>query len=82
MSDKKEYEEFKRGFARRLRVVAADRDIKLKTIADEAGIDHTHIYKYAHGENLPTAYALAKLAVALGVDANYLLGIKANGGAK
>lgn len=80
--DKQDYERFKRNFSRRLRFIAADRDVRLKTIADAANIEPTHIYKYAHGQALPGAYHLAKLSVALGVDANVLLGIKAKGDAQ
>lgn len=76
MKDEEEYKKFKRGFALRLRLIAANRDLKYKTIADEAGIEPTHIYKYVHSESLPGAYHLAKLATSLGVSADHLLGIE------
>lgn len=76
MRNKEDYEKFKRGFALRLRLIAANRDLKFKTIADEADIEPTHIYKYVHGESLPGAYHLAKLAASLGVSADHLLGIE------
>lgn len=75
MKDEEGYKKFKRGFALRLRLIVAEKDLKLLHVANEAGIDDWTIYKYAHGENLPNAYKIAKLAKALGVSADYLLGI-------
>ena len=73
--DKQDYEKFKRGFALRLRLIVAAKELKLLHVANEAGIDDWSIYKYAHGENLPNAYKIARLAKVLGVSADYLLGI-------
>lgn len=76
MKDEEEYNKFKRGFALRLRLIVAAKELKLLHVANEAGIDDWSIYKYAHGENLPNAYKIAKLAKALGVSADYLLGLE------
>lgn len=76
MKDEEEYKKFKRGFALRLRLIVAAKELKLLHVANEAGIDDWSIYKYAHGESLPNAYKIARLAKALGVSADYLLGIE------
>ena len=76
MKDEEEYKKFKRGFALRLRLIVAANELKLLHVANEAGIDDWSIYKYAHGETLPNAYKIARLAKALGVSADYLLGIE------
>ena len=76
MKDEEEYKKFKRGFALRLRLIVAAKEMKLLHVAKKAGIDEWSIYKYAHGESLPNAYKIAKLAKALGVSADYLLGIE------
>lgn len=76
MKDEEEYNKFKRGFALRLRLIVAAKELKLLHVANEAGIDDWSIYKYAHGESLPNAYKIAKLAKALGVSADHLLGIE------
>ena len=76
MKDEEEYNKFKRGFALRLRLIVAAKELKLLHVANEAGIDEWSIYKYAHGDSLPNAYKIAKLAKALGVSADYLLGIE------
>ena len=76
MKDEEEYKKFKRGFALRLRLIVAAKELKLLHVANEAGIDDWTIYKYAHGECLPNAYKIARLAKALGVSTDYLLGIE------
>lgn len=76
MKDEEEYNKFKRGFALRLRLIVAAKELKLLHVAKKAGIDEWSIYKYAHGESLPNAYKIAKLTKALGVSADYLLGLE------
>lgn len=45
----------------------------LRTIAEQAGISHTTLSKYEHGQQVPGSRQLASLARALGVRTEYLL---------
>lgn len=80
LNDKDEYDDFKDKLARALRVATAKRDMKLIDVAKAAEISSERVYSYAHAKSIPNAYHLMKLAKALKVDVNALLGIK--GGAE
>ena len=67
-------DEYARAFSKRLRRAAVERDMTNKEIAAAADINRTAISAYLNGKTLPTAFTLAKLCVALGCDANVLLG--------
>lgn len=47
-----------------------------RELADRAGITPVSICRYINGERIPNSKALAKIAVALNIDTDYLLGIK------
>jgi transcriptional regulator with XRE-family HTH domain len=59
--------------ARRLREVAADRDVALTHVADRAGIGRSHLWRLLNGEAAATLDVVDKLAGALGVPAIELL---------
>lgn len=63
-------------FARRLRMIVAAHDLKPPSVARMVGVCNATMYDWMHGFSLPNAYAVAKIAKALGVDANELLGIR------
>ena len=67
-------DEYAKAFSKRLRRAAIERDMSGKEIAAAAGINRTAISAYLNGKTIPTAFVLAKLCVALGCDANVLLG--------
>lgn len=77
MKDDKRYERYKKGFALRFRKTCAARDMtNYSKLARAIKTSPSAVYSYAHAERLPSAYTISKIAVVLGVDANYLLGIK------
>lgn len=49
-----------------------------RDLADRAGITYTSLSRYIKGERIPNSEILAKIATALHVDANILLGIEIN----
>lgn len=46
-----------------------------RDLADKAGITYTSLSRYINGERTPNSKILAKIATALNIDANFLLGI-------
>lgn len=59
----------------RLREARKASEMTMRQIEHAAEIDREMIYRYERGQNNPTAGVLARLAVALGVSADWLLGI-------
>lgn len=70
-------DEFDRGVARQLgRRIKRRRqflDLSQEALAERAGIHRTQISFYEHGERMPLASTLVKLAAALGVSVDQLL---------
>ena len=64
--------------ATRLRYIRDKRKITQKAIADQTGISRTSIGYYFNGDNIPDAINLAKIAKAMNVSADYLLGLTDN----
>lgn len=62
-------------FPCRLVTMRQRRDLTQGDLAKKAQINSNAISQYETGARLPTAIALRKLAVALNVSADYLLGI-------
>ena len=46
-----------------------------KSLADVLGVDQRQVWRWENGEHLPNADALGKLALALSVSADWLIGI-------
>lgn len=59
----------------RIREMMEKRKIKQKELADKTGIARQSIGYYADGSNIPNAEVLAKIAKALDVSSDYLLGL-------
>ena len=47
-----------------------------KAVAADTGVSVALLYRYASGKALPTAFTLAKIIAATGIDANALLGVR------
>jgi transcriptional regulator with XRE-family HTH domain len=62
--------------ARRLREVAAEKDMALTHIADRAGIGRSHMWRLLNGESAATLDVVDKLAVSLDVPAVDLLRLR------
>lgn len=62
----------------RLRAIMDDRKITLVALAEKTGIKRQSIGNYKDGNNVPDANALRKIAEALNVSADYLLGLSNN----
>ena len=69
-------DEYARAFSKRLRRAAVERDMTNKEIAARADLHTCTVSAYLNGKAIPTAFVLAKLCVALGCDANALLGLR------
>jgi len=67
-------DEYAKAFSKRLRRAAVERDMTNKEIAYKADLHVGTVSAYLNGKAIPTAFVLAKLCVALGCDANVLLG--------
>lgn len=75
--DKNEVEtQWRKLFAKQLRVVMAEQDIKGSELAEMTGIPNSLIYQYRRGEVTPKTFNLVKICRVLNVDANKLLGIR------
>lgn len=59
----------------RIRAIMDKRKMKQKDLADKTGIARQSIGYYADGSNIPNAEVLAKIAQALDVSSDYLLGL-------
>lgn len=59
---------------RRIRIIRADLDWKLRDLARETGISYATWSRYEKGERFPSYEALLALADAIGTDTDALLG--------
>lgn len=66
---------YKKQFARRLRVALAARNKTGNWLSKTIGITSTSVYDYLNGNALPHADTLALICRALKVDGNELLGV-------
>jgi len=64
-------------FRDRLNGVIKDKNLSLKTLAQQVGVSLSAMYQYTHEKKgiLPSVEILYKLVTALGVSADYLLGL-------
>ena len=60
---------------KRIRLAMIERDLTDGDVSYATGIHPSNLSKYKTGKNVPTAKTLRRLALALGVDENWLLGI-------
>ena len=63
-------------FAQRLEKILIERNIYPAQLARMTGLNRSAIYSYIDGTAQPRAYAIVKIAQALDVSADYLLGLK------
>lgn len=63
-------------FGNRLRQLRKDRNLTQQQLADLIGVKNSVISFYEVGERIPSPEVLRKLALALHVTADYLLGIE------
>lgn len=71
---------FLQGFAKRLRLRMADRNVSGLKLEELTGISHANISCYVNAKTEPRAYYVALLCEALGVSADWLLGLRGNHG--
>lgn len=62
------------GFAERLRTLRKERNLSQTELGELVDLHYTHIGRYERGSSRPAADALNRLAQALGVSGDYLLG--------
>ncbi len=65
-------------FGERLKEVRELQKMTRRELAKEAGIDPSLISRYEHGDRSPTAENIVRIAQALKVSADYLLGLTDN----
>jgi transcriptional regulator with XRE-family HTH domain len=65
------------GFARRLRELRTEKGLRQKELAHLVELHYNHIGRYERGQSQPTADALKRLASALSVSVDYLVGSSA-----
>ena len=58
---------------RNIRIIAYDKNISLKTLADEAGVSQAMMTKIVQGKKNPSVPKLVKIANKLGVSLDDLL---------
>ena len=63
-------------FQERLLIARRRRAMSQEVLADKAQLFKTDISKYERGQSQPSLTRLARLAVALDVSADYLLGLR------
>lgn len=59
----------------RLQIILNSREMTLTELSIDTGITITSLSRYVNGERVPDAISLGKIAVALSVSSDYLLGI-------
>lgn len=69
-------EEYRRGFAKRLRYAMQKRGVGAYVLAGQMDVNPTTVYDYLNGDAVPKADSLADMCEALDVDANELLGVR------
>lgn len=63
-------------FGSRLKHALSVLNVKQKELADKANLNEASVSKYIKGQAIPTAPIVARIASALNVSADYLLGLK------
>ena len=63
--------------ARKLRAALAVSDYNMMTLSKAANIPYATIYNVLNYRHAPSAFTIARMCVALNLDANELLGVKA-----
>lgn len=61
-------QEWRKEFARRLRVLSNDKDLKKQDLAEATGLSKTAITRYHKERRTPDAFTILKLAKALDCD--------------
>lgn len=61
---------------KRLRTLISSRGLKQKWVAERAGINENSLQRILDDRGAPSVSSLAKIAEALGVSSDYLLGLK------
>ncbi len=59
----------------RIRQIRQDKEISQEDIADSLGISYQQLQKYEAGKNRLSPERLCKIAILIGADVNYLLGL-------
>ena len=62
------------GFAERLKLLRKEKKLSQVKLAKSVGIHYNHLGRYEHGKSNPSVKTLARLAQALDVSVDYLLG--------
>ena len=62
------------GFAQRLRELRKNKNLSQTELGQLAGLHYTHIGRFERGTSRPSGNTLKRLADALGVTSDYLLG--------
>jgi transcriptional regulator with XRE-family HTH domain len=62
-------------FGRRVKVARAERGLSQQQLAAKAGVHQSHLSMIENDRHDPSATIVRKLAEALDVDANFLLGL-------
>jgi transcriptional regulator with XRE-family HTH domain len=68
-------ETIRRNFAASLADLLEKRGLSQQRAADIAGVDQTQIWYWLHAQRVPQTYTIVRLAKALGVTTDYLLGV-------
>lgn len=69
-------EKNRNGIGKRIKTAMIERDISAKELEISCGMGQGHISRITTGINEPSASSLVKIAKALDVSADYLLGLK------
>lgn len=67
-------------FPERLALAMKAKGWNLKTTAEVCGVGSSAVWKWSKGDRLPGSYSLAYLCYALGVSADWILGLSDTGG--
>lgn len=73
-------ESFRAQLSGRLNASRNESGLSLQALADKMGISRGSLGDYFRGDSEPSSWMLARLADAMGVDPNFLLGFPAAGG--
>lgn len=65
-------------FAKRLEQIMIERNVYPAQLSKITGIKRTVIYSYVSGTHQPSAFNIKRIAIGLGVSADWLLGITDN----
>lgn len=65
---------FAKAFGRRLKKILTYKGLSQHDLAMRCGVTDITIHRYCHGENVPSAMAVAQMCEVLDLSADYLLG--------